>query len=31
MNDSGGCHVTMDENKLNANVSYDILDKIGML
>ena len=31
MNDSGGCHVTMDENKLKANVSYDILDKLGML
>ena len=29
MNDSGGCHVTMDKNKLNTNVSYDILEKIG--
>jgi len=25
----GGCHVTIDKNKLNANVSYDILDKYG--
>lgn len=30
MNDSGGCHVTMDKNKLNANVSYVILDKYGL-
>lgn len=30
MNDSGGCHVTMDKNKLNANVSYDLLEKIGL-
>jgi len=31
LNDSGGCHVTLDKKKMKANVSYDILDTIGIL
>lgn len=30
MNGSGGCHVTLDESKMKANLSYDILNSIDI-
>jgi len=31
LNDSGGCHVTLDKKKMKGNISYDILNIIGIL